>query len=119
MNLRQRVVLLIGLAMLLIMALFIPWSARIRIPPTCDAHVRIGYRFIFLPPSGSDLELQEKVARAGCPATASSDQISIDFKPDLKRWLIPLLLVVGISSTIFFALSDSTTLRGRPVTRGR
>lgn len=112
MNSRQKVVIVIGLGLLSLMILVPPWVAAIRIPPTCDARIGLGYSLLLLPPSSTDIRLDEKAQRSGCPVTADFSQVDVQVGIDFKRWLIPIVLVAGIGATTYFALDDSTTYPG-------
>ncbi|RIK10276.1 MAG: hypothetical protein DCC49_03865 [Acidobacteria bacterium] len=113
MNTRQKIVLAAGLGLIALMILFPPWTASIRIPPVCDARVGIGYGFLLLPPSATDLRLDEKTQRSGCPVTADFNQVDVQVGIDYRKWLIPIALAAGLCATAYFAFDDSTTLPGR------
>lgn len=113
MNTRQKIVLAAGLGLIALMILVPPWAATIRIPPACDARIGLGYGLLLLPPSATDIRLDEKAQRSGCPVTADFNQVDVKVGIDFKRWLIPIALVAGVGITAYFALDDSTTLPGR------
>lgn len=113
MNTRQKIVLAAGLGLIALAILFPPWTAAMRIPPVCDAKIGVGYGFLLLPPSATDIRQDEKAQRSGCPVTADSNQVDVTVGIDYKKWLIPIALVAGLGATAYFALADSTTLPGR------
>lgn len=115
MNTRQKIVLAAGLGLIALMILFPPWTAAIRIPPVCDTKIGVGYGFLLLPPSATDIRLDENAQRSGCPVTADFNQVDVAVGVDYKKWLIPMALVAGLGATAYFAFDDSTTLPGREV----
>lgn len=113
MNTRQKIILVAGLGLIALMILVPPWTANIRIPPACDAHIGLGYSPLLLPPSATDIRLDENVQRSGCPVTADFNQVDVRVGIDFKRWLISIALVAGVGATAYFAFDDSTTIPGR------